>query len=288
MSGSERQNNAFDLFFPPADPPDVPQPAPQRPAGDSQSYLRFLRETDGATEKRRFPVLAFVFMLTMAIVVTGLGLNLAVDRAGDLIPNDPSGADAAGGSSDGRSGDVPFCKGVTDRAGGQIDSALIQMRRTSEGARLAKMLAKHDVCIGVEDLEFNSGYASAERSWTGSWDDSYIAIDEDLLSIASADVVAALLVHEATHIDRYISGDACGAFDGCEVLDNGVVLEEEIAAHAAEAEWWIDVYGPNGRRTDSAYGYSLNLLATAYRQGDAAFRDFVREVRSDPRDGAGI
>jgi hypothetical protein len=162
------------------------------------------------------------------------------------------------------------------------------MRKTREGSRLAKRLAEHDVCIGVEDLSFNSGYASAERSWTGGWGDSYIAIDEDLLSVAEPDVIAALLVHEATHIDRYISGKACGVFDGCEVLDNGVVLEEEVAAHAAEAQWWIDVYGPGGRRVPSGYGYSLDQLAAAYRQGDAAFRDFVRDLRSDPRDGAGI
>jgi hypothetical protein len=273
-------------------PTDDPTPGSTAPphADDAQGYLAFLREVDGPMPKRSVPLLPFAFMLTMLLVVVGLGAGLAVERAGDLVPGGSTGAQAESGGSTGNraGGDVPFCQGVTTRQGGQIDRALVQMRKTREGNRLAKRLAEHDVCIGVEDLAFNSGYASAERSWTGSWSDSYIAIDDDLLSVAEPDVIAALLVHEATHVDRSISGKACGAFDGCEVLDNGVVLDEEVAAHAAEAQWWIDVYGPGGRRVPSGYGYSLDQLAAAYRQGDAAFRAFVRDLRSDPRDGTGI
>jgi hypothetical protein len=242
--------------------------------------------------KGGFPVLPFAFMLAMAVVVAGLGLSLAVRRMDVLGPRETSGAEDAGGeraASSGRAGgDVPYCDGVALRQEGQIARALTLMQRTREGQRLVQQLAKHDVCIGVEQLAYNSAYASAERSWLGDWDDSYIVIDTDLLAVAEPDVLAALLVHEATHIDRYVRGKACGLFDGCEVLANGVVVEEEVAAHGAEAKWWIDVYGSGGRRVASGYGYSLDALVAAYLRGDDAFREYVVELRSDPRDGAGL
>jgi hypothetical protein len=239
--------------------------------------------------KRNPPILPIAFFLAMLLIVSGLGLRLAFQDRELGTPFQPSEAenDDAGGTH--RSGgDVPYCSGVTRRQEGQIDRALVLMRKTREGDRLADQLAEHDVCIGVENLAYNAGYASAQRSWSGDWGDSYIVIDGDLLSVAEPDVVAALLVHEATHVDRYIRGKACGAFDDCEVLDNGVIVEEEVAAHAAEAQWWISVYGPSGRRVYSGYGYSLDVLAAAYLQGEDAFRQFVIDLRSDPRDGVGI
>jgi hypothetical protein len=274
--------------------PDLVRPATTLPrdsvapprADDAQHYLAFLRQIDGEPETRTFPIFSFGFMLAMLLAVIGLGASLAVERAGDVIPRGSAGAPAVSGRASSRSDNaVPFCRGVTSRQREQLDRALAQMRKTSEGKRLAKRLADHDVCIGVEDLSFNSGYASAKRTWTGSWNESYIVVDKAVLSVAEPAVIAALLVHEATHIDRSISGQACGVFDGCEVLANGVVLEEEIAAHAAEARWWIE---SGGRGVPRGYGYSLDQLAAAYRQGDAAFRDFVRDLRSDPRDGIGI
>lgn len=235
------------------------------------------------------PILPVAFFVAMLLIVSGLGLRLAFQDQELGTPFEPSGAESYDNGGARRSGgDVPVCSGVTNRQEGQIDRALILMRKTREGDRLADQLAEHDVCIGVENLAFNAGYASAQRSWTGDWGDSEIVIDADLLSVAEPDVVAALLVHEATHIDRYIRGEACGAFDDCEVLDNGVIVEEEVAAHAAEAQWWISVYGPGGRRVYSGYGYSLDVLAAAYLQGEDTFREFVIDLRGDPRDGAGI
>lgn len=254
-------------------------------AGDP-GYLAFLHDADPPPTTGRFPLLAFTFMVAMALAVAGLGLGLVLREIGPLDPRETAGAE----SGDGTAGDdgVPLCDGVTSRQARRIDGALAMMRRTREGDRLIGQLVRHDVCIGVENLEYNAGYASAERSWTGDWGDSTIVIDADLLAAAGSDIVAAFLVHEATHIDRYVRGEACGVFDGCEVLDNGVVLDEEIAAHAAEAQWWISIYGSGGRRVYAGYGYSLDLLAAAYQDGDDAFRAFVIAIRSDPRDGAGI
>jgi hypothetical protein len=272
--------------------------AGQQPAADGTAVDLFggepprlvvSHDPSSPNPKRKPPILPVAFFLTMLLMVSGLGLHLAFqDRElGTPFQSSETESDDTGGAS--RSGgDVPFCSGVTHRQEGQIDRALVLMRKTREGDRLADQLAEHDVCIGVENLSYNAGYASAQRSWSGDWGDSSIVIDSDLLSVAEPDVVAALLVHEATHIDRYIRGKACGAFDDCEVLDNGVIVEEEVAAHAAEAQWWISVYGPSGRRVYSGYGYSLDVLAAAYLQGEDAFRQFVIDLRSDPRDGAGI
>jgi hypothetical protein len=103
-----------------------------------------------------------------------------------------------------------------------------------------------------------------------------------------ADVLAAIMVHEATHVDRYLQGTACSYADRCTLLPNGVELEEEIAAHGAEAEWWIESYGEDGKRFAFGYDYGMNELVEAYLDGPAAFAAYVREIRSDDREGGGV
>jgi hypothetical protein len=115
-----------------------------------------------------------------------------------------------------------------------------------------------------------------------------IMVDRHYVRTTRADVLAALLVHEATHLDRAFSGQACYVRMSCTTLDNGVELEEEVAAHAAEAEWWIAMYGSDGKRLALRTDAFENQLARAYQRGPHDFRAFVAGIRSDPREGKGM
>ncbi len=167
------------------------------------------------------------------------------------------------------------------------------MRGTDEGRRLYALLVDHGVCVGVTSLPYNSAYASA-RSIGDDWSGSTIMVDRGHVVSIDADVLAAILVHEATHIDRAISGSACYfetrslTGNACTTLPNGVELEEEVAAHSAEAEWWIAAYGDDGKRFTWRGDYSENRLAKAYLRGPTSFRSHVAGMRDNPREGEGI
>jgi hypothetical protein len=99
-----------------------------------------------------------------------------------------------------------------------------------------------------------------------------------------------MLVHEATHASRYFAGKSCSESDDCTILPNGIAVSEEVAAHAAEARFWIDIHGkPNDDTfTGSVVTGNLDELAAAYEAGPEAFRTYVIELRSDPREGQGL
>jgi hypothetical protein len=59
-------------------------------------------------------------------------------------------------------------------------------------------------------------------------------------------------------------------------------------AHEAEAQWWIAAYGRDGKDRAFAADSSENRLKAAYLRGPAEFRQFVREMRSDTREGEGL
>ena len=183
----------------------------------------------------------------------------------------------------------PVCAGTSQDDENDLESGMNLMRGTAEGERLFDQLVDEDICVKVEDIGYNSGYAYGRQSpIDGSWSDSYIAVASDLLHSGETDVLASLLVHEATHIDRYINGLACNYSETCTTLPNGVDLEEEIAAHSAEAQWWIAAYGSDGKRFATGYDYGLNRLARAYGEGPDVFDAYVRSVRSDSREGDSI
>ena len=117
---------------------------------------------------------------------------------------------------------------------------------------------------------------------------SQIVIGEYYVDWLYPDVIAAILAHEATHIHRAVDGTACYYANACTVLSNGVDLEEEVVAHEAEAEWWIAAYGRDGKDRAFTADASENRLTAAYLRGPAAFREFVRDMRSDKREGEGI
>ncbi len=183
----------------------------------------------------------------------------------------------------------PICAGVGDEDTDRMTDAMDLMRGTEEGTRLFDQLVDQSICVDTERLIYNSGYASGRQSSVdGSWSSSYIMVDRDLLRSGETDVVAALLVHEATHIDRYVSGVACNYARTCTTLANGVDLDEEYAAHAAEAEWWVAAYGNDGKRFATGRDYGLNRLARAWLAGEDTFEAYVLRIRSDPREGSSL
>jgi hypothetical protein len=185
-------------------------------------------------------------------------------------------------------GSVPICAGVANASIKPLRSAFGLMRGTAEGRRLYAVLVDNGVCVTVADLPFNAAYAESRRTFPNDWSGSRIVVDRRLVRITDIDVLAAVLVHESTHIDRAVTGKACFLTNTCTVLANGVEVEEEVAAHTAEAQWWIAAYGKNGKRFAYRDDYGENRLASAYEKGPAAFRAYVAKFRADPREGEGI
>lgn len=207
----------------------------------------------------------------------------AVHAVVSVVAEEPSIAPAS------ELANYPICADISADDRGRLEAGMNLMRGTAEGERLFDQLVSNGICVLTEDIGYNSGYAYGRQSPVdGSWSDSYIAVASDLIHSGETDVLASLLVHEATHIDRYINDLACNYSDTCTTLPNGVDLEEEIAAHGAEAQWWIAAYGSDGKRFATGYDYGVNRLARAYGEGPDVFDAYVRSVRSDSREGASI
>lgn len=165
--------------------------------------------------------------------------------------------------------------------------ALDLMRGTPDGEELFNLLVDNDVLISVEPLPYNAGYTSS--SWTrNGWKESNIVIDADAVRSRDVDVLAAILVHEATHAQRAINETACFYANDCQTLPNGVDISEEIFAHAAEARFWQELYGDDGKNVAFGAASGENELLKAYRDGSATFNEFVRKLRGDSREGEGV
>jgi hypothetical protein len=190
-------------------------------------------------------------------------------------------------------GALPVCGDVPREYGHALRIAFGLMRGTEDGRRLYALLVDHDICVGVADLPYNAAYASARRIG-GDWSSSAIVVDRAYIRAVYADVLAAILIHEATHLDRAIAGTACweqrapGGGDACTTLSNGVRLEEELAAHTAEAAWWRAAYGDDGKRFAWGPDDAENELLAVYLRGADVFRAYVADRRSDPHEGEGI
>ncbi len=183
---------------------------------------------------------------------------------------------------------VEFCDGVSAVDQRAITDGVAYLRATKDGTNLYDLLVENGVCIGTKELDFNSAYATSRWSPEAGWSDSEIVIGEYYVDWLYPDVIAAILAHEATHIQRAVDGTACYYANACTELSNGVDLEEEVVAHEAEAQWWIAAYARDGKDRAFTADASENRLKAAYLQGPSAFREFVREMRSDKREGEGI
>lgn len=242
--------------------------------------------------------IAFVALLLLAnVAALWLLLDTPFVRSIDNVPERAAASWRVGVADLGESphltpvypeSPVPFCDGVSENDQRAITDGVAYLRATDEGSGLYDLIVEEGVCIGTRELDFNSAYATARWSPSAGWSDSEIIIGEYYVDWLYPDVIAAILAHEMTHIERAVDGTACYYADACTVLPNGVDLEEEIVAHQAEAEWWIAAYGRDGKDRAFTADASENRLKAAYLQGPDAFREFVREMRSDKREGEGI
>lgn len=206
-------------------------------------------------------------------------VKVVLTAAADRLAEEPHFAEVRGTTR------MPICENVGEQHAEALAFAFNLMRQTAEGERLFQQLVDEGICVRVGEIEYNSGYAYVVQSITGSWSRSYIQIANRHVTDDERDVLAALLVHEATHVDRYIHGTACTYSHDCTVLPNGVELEEEVEAHRAEAEWWIAAYGENGKRLAIGYDFGMNELVDAYLGGEDAFVEYVVRIRGDDREG---
>ncbi len=232
---------------------------------------------------RRSPwPLAGTILTLILVVALVLGRNADVLGGRDRQPTVPvfpsSGLD--------------YCEGVDDQDRARIEWAVTEMRRVDEGKALFARLVDVDLCVDTEDLPYNAGY-TAVRSNGREWMVDKIVLATDVVRTLNPDELAAILVHEATHADRAVRGINCYQTRNCTILANGVPVEEEVAAHAAEASFWIALHGPTGTRSGASWsgGWGSaweNQLAAAAQEGPDALREFVIAARSDSREGEGI
>lgn len=245
----------------------------------------------------RFLFLLTVLLLASVSAIASQEANLPVGgRGGDVVAWSRAAwnvALASVGESPGTepepwNGEINFCDPLSQSKTRAFEDAVALMRSTASGRDLFDLLQDEGVCIGIEDLTYNSAYATARWSIANGWADSEIRIDPSFVTFLYPDVLAAILVHEATHIERAISHSACYYADTCTVLPNGVYLDEEVMAHTAEAEFWVALYGRDGKDRAVARDHLENQLKAYYLQGPAAFERYVSEMRSDAREGEGI
>jgi hypothetical protein len=181
----------------------------------------------------------------------------------------------------------PIDRSVPQGLRAPLVKAFDLMRATEEGAELFDMLVDNDVLVSVEPMEYNAGYTTTR--WTRfGWRSSEIVIASDTVRTRTVDVLAAVLVHEAAHAERAITGEGCFYQGDCETLPNGVQIDEEIYAHAVEARWWRAVYGDDGKDFATGTATGENALLEAYLDGTPEFERYVRDIRGDSREGAGL
>jgi hypothetical protein len=180
------------------------------------------------------------------------------------------------------------CDDMNPALVGPLNDAVALMRATATGLPLYDIIQAEGICIGGTDLPYNSAFASARWSSLDGWAGSEIRIDRSYFTSLYPDVLAAILVHEAIHIQRAVERTACYYADACSPLPNGVFLEEEVVAHAAEAQFWIDLYGRDGKDWAFDSDHAQNQLKAAFLRGPIEFEVYIARMRSDDREGQGI
>jgi hypothetical protein len=234
--------------------------------------------------KRSFAIVALTWLAVgfLAVSISPAAIEHLLARG--LEPLASAARDAAAVPDDpGNEPGALACNDVGPHDSARLTRAASLMQRTNEGRTLYQELIANEVCVTVRDLGYFAGFA-IPRSTFGDWGHSTIEIDRDHLETGSADILATTLVHEATHINRAIQGTDCVIDDSCTVLDNGVVLDEEVAAHAAEARWWLAIYGRRGKTDPDPAAAWENAIASAYLAGPDTFEDFVEAFRSNPKE----
>jgi hypothetical protein len=242
---------------------------------DKESFFATVRGRADVQAKREIPWLKVSVLAALAVLLVSTLAVIEV-RSRALPSPEPSG--------------IAYCTDSEQKLRNPVELAIEQMQQTSEGRRLFDQLIANKACNGFADLPYNAGYTRSS-GFLGS--DIQIVLDETVVLNLYADELAAILVHEATHADRAYHGISCSQTLACEALPNGVYLDEEVAAHLAEAKFWITIHGKTGTRGGSSWSGTfdslyLNELVIVAQEGPEEFRSYVAELRSSPLEGKGI
>ena len=199
--------------------------------------------------------LATIVVVVLVLLIKLQVLSLEANNNPDLAPQANSLA----------------CETVNRSHTETIDRAVKLMRNARIGEDLYIELVERNTCIAVDSLH-ESVLAMAVT------DANYIVASQDLLEDESIRVVAATFVHEATHIVTIQDGLDCR--DSCTLIGMSggtIALELEIPAYRAEAQYWLEKYGSDGKANpQTVEEVALNHLMFAYQQGERAFVRFVR------------
>ena len=84
------------------------------------------------------------------------------------------------------------------------------------------------------------------------------------------------------------SGTACYYVDACTIAAERRRAGRRDRGARSGGAWWIAAYGRDGKDRAFTTDSSENRLKAAYLRGPEAFREFVREMRSDEREGEGL
>ena len=108
------------------------------------------------------------------------------------------------------------------------------------------LAAKTDVEFGESD------------GWSGRYSPlrNRIQVNEELRG-GSADVLAAVLIHETMHVAQYQQRSGRRSPAEC--------VEDEIEAFAAEAQWWAQRYGEEGKHDPDEVEQNMNGLMRAWQ-----------------------
>ncbi|MDQ2683143.1 MAG: hypothetical protein M3Y37_06415 [Chloroflexota bacterium] len=182
-----------------------------------------------------------------------------------------------------------YCDDTSDEQIRAIELAAAEMRRTATGRHLQQTFADFPSCIGVMDMNYVAAFTTFNPNLFGSPSAVFIFIHPWVVENYAADELAAVLVHEATHAERLIDKTGCHFIETCQELPNGTFVEEEVAAHGAEAEFWMEIHGPDGTAngvsfTGEAGAAYLNRMLDRYLRGPEGFREYVIMIRSDMRE----
>ena len=106
--------------------------------------------------------------------------------------------------------------------------------------------AETDVVFGESD------------GWNGrfSFTRNRIEVNEELRGV-SADVLAAVLIHETMHVAQYQKRSGLRSPAEC--------IEDEIEAFAAEAQWWAERHGKDGKLDPNEAEQQMNRLVLAWQ-----------------------
>ena len=182
-------------------------------------------------------------------------------------------------------GGIAFCAELDPNTADKVNLALDVMKSTGIGPMLAEILVESQTCIAIGDRDALPGTTSVHFDEATERYQHVISLSSSVVNEADADELAALIVHEAVHVERSINRLECSAQSHCVLTVSGDV-PDEMAARRAEALWWLARHGSRGTTGGGAYvgtQFSAfeNQLLAHYLAGGVEWVDYVTTLPSD-------